>query len=302
MTPTIFPHPFRILSILILVVVATAGLSACKSAPPKASDAAKRYELKGKVVSVDKANHKVTIQHEEIKGYMDGMTMPFTLLDDWVYSDLKPGSRIQATLVVDQGRTWLENPIVTNIADPNLVGKSAETGESPPPGTDTPDFTLVNQDGKKISFAKYRGQPLVVTFIYTRCPLPDYCPLMSSNFQQVLQEVRKNPALKDTTHLLSITVDPEYDKPKVLREYGARYTGSDKPDAFKQWEFATGSPEEIKKVGQFFGLQYWPQENQVIHNLRTAVITPEGKVFKVYSGNEWKPAEVVQDLEKLKSS
>lgn len=295
-----FISSIRTLCFLALAALIGLNLSACKSASPKASDGAKRFELKGKVISADKANHKVTIQHEEIKGYMDGMTMPFTLLDDWVYGDLKPGAQIQATLVVDQGRTWLENPVVTNIADPSLVGKTEETGVEPSAGTETPDFTLVNQDGKKISFNNYRGQALVVTFIYTRCPLPDYCPLMSLNFQQIQQQAQKNAALKDKTHLLSISVDPDYDKPKVLREYGARYTGSNKPEAFKQWEFASGSAEEVKKVAQFFGLNYWPQENQVIHSLRTAIVAPDGKVFKVYRGNEWKPEEVVQDLEKLK--
>src|SRR5215510_1217307 len=131
-------------------------VSACgsKSTPtstsnnPAASSSAQRYEVKGKVVSVDKANHKVTIAHEEIKGYMEAMTMPFTLLDDYVYSDLQPGSQILATLVVDQGRSWLENPVVSN-PDPNAIAKSEESGVEPAAGTETPDFTLVNQDGKK---------------------------------------------------------------------------------------------------------------------------------------------------------
>ncbi len=291
---------FHALCLLTLAALAGFSLTACKSKSPKASDGAKRFELKGKIVSADKANHKVTIQHEEIKGYMDGMTMPFTLLEDWAYGDLKPGALIQATLVVDQGRTWLENPIVTSVADPSLVGKTEETGVEPSAGTDMPDFTLVNQDGKKISLAKYHGQPLVVTFIYTRCPLPDYCPLMSLNFQQIQKEAQTKPELKDKLHLLSISVDPDYDKPKVLREYGARYLGSTKPDAFKQWEFAAGSAEEVKQAAQFFGMNYWPEKGQIIHSLRTAIISPDGKVVKVYRGNDWKPEEVLQDLEKLK--
>ena len=287
--------------VLCLITLAGLNLTACKNSSPKASESAKRYELKGKVVSADKANHKVTIQHEDIKGYMEGMTMPFTLLADWVYPELNPGAQIQATLVVDQGRTWLEDPVITNVVDPNLVGKTEETGVEPSAGTEVPDFTLVNQDGKKISLAKYRGGPLLLTFIYTRCPLPDYCPLMSLNFQQIQNEAQNKPELKDKLHLLSISVDPEYDKPKVLREYGARYLGSSKPDAFKQWEFAAGSAEQVKQVAQFFGLNYWAQGNQIIHSLRTAVISPDGKIVKVYRGNDWKPEDVLQDLEKLKS-
>jgi len=295
-----FIMTFHALCLVMLAALVGLSLTACKSGSPRASEGAKRYELKGKIVSADKASHKVTIQHEEIKGYMDAMTMPFTLLEDWVYPELKPGAQIQATLIVDQGRTWLEQPVITSVADPNLVGKTEETGVEPGVGTEVPDFTLVNQDGKKISLAKYRGQPLLLTFIYTRCPLPDYCPLMSLNFQQILREAQNKPELKDKLHLLSISVDPEYDKPKVLREYGARYAGSSKPDGFKQWEFAAGSAEQVKQVAQFFGLNYWPQENQIIHSLRTAIISPDGKVFKVYRGNEWKPEEVLQDLEKLK--
>ncbi|MGE0884905.1 MAG: SCO family protein [Blastocatellales bacterium] len=280
------------------LMLAALGISACKKTEaPKASDGARRFELKGKVVSADKSNHKVTIEHEEIQGYMDAMTMPFTLLDDWVYSELKPGAKIQATLVVDQGRTWLENPVVSNVADPGLVGK-VETGIEPSTGAEVPDFTLVNQDGRKISFKNYKGQTLLLTFIYTRCPLPDYCPLMSTNFAYINKQLQNNPALKGRTHLLSVTVDPEYDKPKVLREYGASYAGSGKAGAFKQWELATGSADEVKKVAQFFGLNYWTEKDQVIHNLRTVMISADGKIAKVYRGNEWKPEDVLKDLEK----
>jgi len=275
-------------------------VSACGSTSktPEASSSAQRYTVKGKVVSTDKANHKVTIAHEEIKGYMEAMTMPFTLLDDWVYPELKTGAQIQATLVVDQGRSWLENPVVTTVVDPNLVGKTEESGVEPAAGTETPDFTLVNQDGKKINFKQYRDKALVMTFIYTRCPLPDYCPLMTQNFVTINNELQNNPALRDKARLLSVTVDPDYDKPKVLREYGAR-TGANK-DGFKRWEFATGSPQEIKNIAQFFGLNYWQEKDQIIHGLRTAIIAPDGKVVKVYRGNDWKPEDVVKDLEKLK--
>ena len=274
------------------------GLSACKSAPPKASDGAKRFEVKGKVVSADKGEHKVTIAHEEIKDYMEAMTMPFTLLDDWVYSELKPGALIQATLVVDQNRTWLENPVVSNVADPNLVGKEVETSVEPKVGDAVPEFSLTNQDGKKISLKKYAGRTVLLTFIYTRCPMPDQCPLMSTNFAFLNQQLASNAALKDKVSLLSVSVDPEFDKPKVLREYGLKYINSTKPDAFARWDFATGSNDEVKKVGQFFGLNYWPEKDQVIHNLRTVMISADGKVAKTYRGNEWKPDQVLKDLEK----
>jgi protein SCO1/2 len=292
-------NKFLFCSSLIICLIVTACNS--KPKPPEASSGAQRYEVKGKVVSADRAKQKVKIDHEEIKGYMGAMAMEFTLLDDWVYSELVPGALIQATLVVDQGRSWLENPIVTRVADPNLVGQSEDSGVEPSAGAATPDFTLVNQDGRKINFKQYRGKALVLTFIYTRCPLPDYCPLMTQNFTAINRDLQKDPALRDKTHLLSISVDPAYDKPNVLREYGARYLGSDK-DGFKRWEFASGSAQQVKDVAQFFGLNYWPDKDQIIHGLRTAIVSPDGKFFKVYRGNEWKPEDVLKDLEKLNLS
>jgi protein SCO1 len=296
----LFPSPAFVPVIFLLVLQLC--LSACSPKPqaPVASENAKQYELKGKVVSVNKSEHKVTIDHEAIPGYMDKMTMEFSLNDDWVYSELAPGVLIQATLVVDGGKSWLQNPSLTKISDPNQVGKSEANLIGPSAGAEVPDFTLVNQDGKKIHLKQYRGRSLLLTFIYTRCPLPDYCPLMSQNFAQINKDLAGNQSLKDKTHLLSISIDPEYDKPQVLREYGARYLGSNnKSDAFKQWEFASGSAEQVRAVAEFFGLNYWPEKGQVIHGLRTALITPDGKVFKVYRGNDWKPEEVLKEVEKL---
>src|SRR5215510_7328534 len=135
-------------SLLIFGLIVSACSSTSRtpeSKSPEASSAAQRYEVKGKVVSADKANHKVTIAHEEIKGYMEAMTMPFTLLNEDVYSELKPGSQILATLVVDQGRSWIEDPVVSNVVDQNLVSKTEDTGVEPSAGTETPDFALVNQ-------------------------------------------------------------------------------------------------------------------------------------------------------------
>ena len=289
---------FKIVFLTACLTLSAIALSACsKTEAPKASNGAKRFELKGKVVSADKAEHKVTIEHEEIPGYMDAMTMPFTLLDDWVYGELKPGALIQATLVVDQNRTWLESPSVTTV-DPNLVGKEVETSVEPKVGDAVPDFSLTNQDGKKISLKKYAGRTLLLTFVYTRCPMPDQCPLMSTNFALLNQELANNAALKDKVSLLSVSVDPAFDKPKVLRDYGLKYINSTRPDAFARWELATGSNEEVTKVGKFFGLNYWPEKDQVIHNLRTVMISADGKVAKTYRGNDWKPDQVLKDLEK----
>lgn len=276
-----------------LIISALIGLSfasaSCESKPPQPSSSAKKYELKGKVVSVDQPNKKVTIDHQAIEGYMSAMTMPFTLVDEWAFSDLKPGSSIQATLVVDTGRSWIENPVIVS-AGPG-IGK--EVVVEPRPGDEVPDLRLVNQDGRKIRLQQYRGKTLLVTFIYTRCPLPDYCPLMTSNFAEINRALDKNQSLGSKTHLLSITVDPEYDRPQILRAYATRYVGG---STSKRWEFATGTKDDIKTAAEFFGLSYFPEKDQIIHSLRTAIIGPDGKVAKVYRGNEWKPDEVLSGL------
>ncbi|MEP7270504.1 MAG: SCO family protein [Acidobacteriota bacterium] len=279
--------PVLTMCVLLLALL----LVGCGSKPPQPSESAKRFEVRGKVVAVDRPNKKVTIDHQAIVGYMDAMTMPFTLVDDWAFSDLQPGATIQATLVVDTGRTWLENPIITS-AGP-AIGK--EVVVEPRPGDEVPDLRFVTQDGKKIHLQQYRGRTVLLTFIYTRCPLPDYCPLMSSNFAAINNAIEEK-GLAGQVHLLSVSVDPAYDRPGVLRRYALPYTGG---QGFKRWDFVTGTKDEIKAAAEFFGLSYWPEKDQIIHSLRTAIIGPDGKVARVYRGNEWKPEEVLKDLAEI---
>lgn len=257
---------------------------------------AKRYELKGNVMSVEKDKHLVTISHEEVKGFMGAMTMPFMVRDDWVFDQAAPGDQITATLVVDGMESWLENVvIIKSTAEPGVKTSPGAVGANE--GDEFPDFALLDQNNHPIRTGQYKGKTLLLTFIYTRCPVPEYCTLMSNNFSQIDQQLQKKPELYDKTRLLSITIDPDYDTPAVLRSYGASHTGRYGEETFSHWAFATGTKEQILKVTQFFGLQYYPEKDQIIHGLRTAIITPEGKIHKVYRGNEWKPDEVLKDLE-----
>jgi protein SCO1/2 len=294
-------HPtcrLHTVALIVLIGSLAALLAGCRhGASPNASPNAQRYELKGTVVSIDARGETVSIAHQEIAGYMDAMTMAFKPKDRWVLEQAQPGNRIQATLVVDGLRSWLEDVVLTEDAPDSAA---ATTGAAEPQaGAEVPDFALTNQDGKRIALHDYRGRALVLTFIYTRCPLPDYCPLMTNNFAEIVREIKKDAALYNQTRLLSVTVDPDYDTPAVLREYGARYTGESGAAAFNHWQFATGKPDEIKQVAAWFGLQFWPEGGQIIHSLRTAVIAPDGKLVKIYRGNDWRPAEIVADLRGL---
>jgi protein SCO1/2 len=265
------------------------------SCAPQSSGNEQRFDLKGKVYGVEKSIGMVTISHEKIEGYMEAMTMPFKLKDTWAFDVLKPGDRVSATLVVDGERSWIEGiVIVQETADPT----SAPNAVEPVVGGEVPDFALTNQDAKKIRMKDYRGKALLLTFIYTRCPLPDYCPLMTGNFAEIYKALRQEPATYPPTRLLSISVDTEYDKPKVLRRYGLASVGD--AAGFEQWEFAVGTSDEVKKAASYFGLQYWQDKDQIIHSLSTALIGPDGKLVKFYRGNEWKVAEVLTDLKGLK--
>ena len=272
---------------------------------PSASE--KRYDLKGKVVTVEKDKQLVTVAHEDIKDYMPGMTMPFTVGETaaWVFEsphEVVAGDQITATLIVDGAKSWLEDIVITKESSDTT---SPVTGESvgAKPGDEVPDYRLVNQDGKAIRIHDYKGKALLLTFIYTRCQDPDQCTLMSSNFATIDQELQKQPELYQKTHLLSISFDPEYDTPKVLRSYGAAYTGKYSDENFAHWEFASGSADEVKGIAQYFGMRYYQDSSsgkeQVIHSLRTAVIGPDGKIVKVYRGNEWKPDEVLKEIQIL---
>lgn len=254
-----------------------------------------RYELKGKVVMVEREKHLVTVAHEEVKGLMPAMTMPFTVQDDRDLDALVPDADLTATLVIDGTQSWLEDLIIVQrTGTPTTApGMPAEAKA----GDQVPNFELQNQDGKKISLRDYRGKALLLTFIYTRCPLPEYCTLMSNNFAQVDRQLQQDPNLYAKTHLLSISIDPKYDTPQVLRSYGAAHTERYENETFQHWEFASG--EQVKDAAQFFGLRYFADNDQIIHGLRTVIVTPDGKVAKVYTDNTWKPEEAVTELKRV---
>ena len=264
----------------------------------------KRYPIKGIVVSVNKQDHTAAIKHEDIPGYMQSMTMDFKIKNEADLQVMKPGDSITGTLVVDDVSSWIEITAITE-GGSQITPTTAVPGE-PKPGDEIPDFTLMNQDDKPIRLSQYKGKALALTFVYTRCPQPDQCTLMSNNFAAIDKDLQQQPDAYAKTHLLTVSFDPEYDTPKVMRSYGASHTGRYSDEKFDHWEFATGSADEVRRMAEYFGLRYFKDsssgEDQVIHSLRTAVIDRNGKLVKLYRGNEWKPAEITDDLKALASN
>ena len=281
-------------TIVVLLIMCVCFAMSCRR-----SGNEKRYDFKGKVMAVEPEKHSVTVSHEEIKGYMPAMTMPFTVRNESDLQILAKDDEITATLVVDGSHSWLEDLIIAR--------QSASTATIPgvtmaKEGDEVPNFTLRNQDNREIRIQNYRGRTLLLTFIYTRCPVPDYCTLMSNNFAQIDRALSQDPGLYAKTHLLSISIDPAYDTPQVLRSYGAAHTERYQNETFAHWEFAGGTTEQVKKIAEYFGLTYFPEKDQIIHALRTVIIKPDGKVGKIYNGNEWKPDEVVDEIRKNQST
>jgi protein SCO1/2 len=290
----------RNLTLLLIVVVL---LSSCQKATTNSAspDTAKRYALKGTVVSVNREKKTAKIDHEAVEGYMDAMTMEFPIHEDWVWDDLTPGSEIRAELVVDSSAKdpyWLEK--IGIVAAP-------KPGQPAPPidekfaqiGKEIPDFQLTNQDGKRISTRDFRGKVLAITFIYAQCPLPDYCIKMSTNFSDAANRIMAEPTAKDKFRLLSISFDPARDTPEKLKSYGLGYLGKDAKPDFSVWQLAVGSDKEVRAIADFFGLRYETDQNdktQINHSLRTAVIAPDGKVTKIFPGNEWTVNDLLREM------
>jgi protein SCO1 len=255
---------------------------------------ARRYHLKGKVVQVDKAQQHLVIDHEEIPGFMGAMTMPYPVADAGTLEQVSPGDQITADVVVSQNQIRLENVVVVKKSD----GKSTPPGAHLQPSEQgpAPDFALVNQDGKRIHLRQYRGKSALLTFIYTRCPLPDYCPLMTHNFAGIEKELRNSPELYRKTHLLSISFDSQYDTPAVLRNYAKAFVTERGASTFEHWEFATVPAAEKSEVTKYFDVFVTEEQGQITHSLSTAILSPDGRVYKSYSGNDWRPADVLADL------
>jgi protein SCO1 len=280
-----------------LIIIFLLTLIACTR--HSSQPAAQRYPFKGKVVSIDTQSQSAIIDGEAISGFMDAMAMDYKIKPASTLSQLAVGDSITADVVVVQPDTksdnaapdyWLENVKVTTHA----AGTPTSSVHTPAPGEDVPDFSLTNQSGKQISLRQYRGKVLFVTFIYTRCPFPDFCPRVSNNFAEIYKQLGTNSSLAGA-HLLSISFDPEHDTPSVLRDYAFSVAHTHDPSLFSRWEFAAPRSVDLPKIADFFALAVTPKEGLLIHNLSTTVIGPDGKIVTWYHGGDWQVSDLIRD-------
>jgi protein SCO1/2 len=296
----------RLLASPLLALIVLVSCHSAHQPPAQPSTAAnyKIYHLRGKVVSTDAARGEVTLDHEAIPGFMEAMTMPYKLKDASILSELRPGDVITADVLVspDPDADYLLDHIVV-VAQAKPDYKPGVSYHVPAPGDTVPDFKLRNQDGRPIHLGQFKGKALVVTFIYTRCPSPDFCPRVTRNFAALEKQLAANPALFAKTHLICISFDPEHDTPERLRAYGATYIGSDAKSAFTHWEFAVPEKSVLAEMASFFDLGMTSEADSTItHTLSTTLIGPDGKVARFYPGNEWTPEQVLVGLKQLAAS
>jgi protein SCO1 len=285
---------------VLAVVLFVAGCHRSGTTGPATAQKAgtKQYPIRGIVVTSDAKTGAVTVDTDAIPGYMEAMTMPYTLAQPNVASELHPGDTITATLTVSANDDVLDDIVVVGQAKPDY--KPAVTYNDLEPGEAIPDFAFRNQDGRTIRLMQFKGKVVLLTFIYTRCPLPNFCVRMSRNFAEIDKQLQKDPALLKKTHLVSVSFDPKYDTPQVLRSYGGAYTGNYTQETFAHWDFAAPTEKELSQVLQFFDVGATPEADHTItHSLSTVVIAPDGKLYKWYPGNEWTVDQVMADVRKL---
>ncbi len=274
--------------------------------PPEAA-AITTYPLIGEVRSVNAEQGLVTIRHKEIPGFMGAMTMPFTIKDKQLLEDVRVGDEVEGKLEVRREAGEVEDYelkglVVTRPAlgpgvSLKLSGENATLGPAPKvlqPGDEVPDFAMTTQDGKTLRLSDLRGKVVALTFIYTRCPLPDFCPKMDRKFAELTEKVGAVPKRAEAIRLLSVSFDPEHDTPEILAKH-AKSQGASPP----LWTFAVASHPELSKVAGPLGLAYGPAKNEVIHNLSVAVIGPDGRLVQLETGTaarEWQPSNLLKTL------
>ncbi len=265
------------------------------------ADGIQTYKLTGVVRRVDPASGLVTISHDAIPDFMEAMTMPFTLKDHSLLDEVRVGDGVEGSLRVERAGGEVKDYELTDLvvarpapAAPLKLDLSGLTSPALKPGDLVPDFAMTGQDGKAFRLSDLRGNVVALTFIYTRCPLPDFCPRLDTKFSEASQRAEVTPEKAARLRFLSISFDPEHDTPAVLSQH-AKARGARPP----LWSFAVASHDELAKVAAPLGLQYGPGKAEVIHNLVIAVIGPDGRLVRkevASAAREWATADLIRTM------
>lgn len=260
--------------------------------------AERQYTLQGQILTIAPDRKEALIKHEDIKGLMPAMTMAYKVRDAKLFEGIAPGDLINATLVIVENDAYLSSVRKVGSAplpQPEQAPSSKPGFAALRPGDPVPDASFVDQDGRPREFASFKGSTVVLTFIYTRCPMPNFCPLMDRNFATIQKRVKQSAPLRGHVQLVSVSFDPITDTPPVLKKH-ARSLDADPA----MWTFLTGKRDDIDSFAASFGVEIFRSLDNpldITHTLRTAIVGPDGKVRKIFMGNEWTPDQVLAALQ-----
>lgn len=259
----------------------------------------RHYHLHGQLLAKDQATERVTVASDDIPGFMPAMTMSYAVRDRPGLEQVQPGDRIAADVVVRNNSSWLEHVTIIDRSKRGAV--SVTQPHALVPGEQVPDVPLSNQDGRIVHLSDFRGKAVLLTFIYTRCPFPTFCPLITNQFAKIHQALAQAPAIYPKTQLVSVSLDPAYDTPPVLRQYGLEYLHGD-ASGFAEWSFVSTSPSGLQKLAAAFGLVYYKENNQITHSMDTILLSPYGTVKQTWPGNDWTLSQVIAAIKNAAAS
>jgi protein SCO1/2 len=273
----------------IVVATLTAGAGCRQPAETR------HHPISGQVVAVDASRAEIVLRHDEIPGFMPAMTMPFKVDDESLLRGRVPGDLVRGTLVVRETSAHLAELTKVGFRPLEPEARAGEARDSTlRAGALVPDATLTDQSARRRRLSEWRGRVAALTFIFTRCPLPEFCPAMDRRFREVQARVKADAALRDHVVLLSISFDPDFDTPVVLSAHAARL-GAD-PSV---WLFLTGAKRDVEDLGRSFGLEVIREDDGVAgltHNLRTVVIDPAGRLVSIRHGADWTAEQLLADM------
>jgi protein SCO1/2 len=247
------------------------------------SSGTREFAVKGVVKKVEPENGRLIIAHEAIPGFMDAMTMPFRVKDPTVLATIQAGDSVSFRLSVTADQSWIDNVVKIRALTPRLTATDRELAEVAPPAVASHprhpllNYAFTNELGEPVRLGDFRGQVLAMTFFFSRCPIPDYCPRLMKNFQEASRKLRDTPSAPTNYHFLAVTFDPEFDTPARLKAYAEGFSY----DA-NHWSFLTGPSNKVAELARLSDVKYRRDGVFFNHDLRTLIIDGAGRLRMIF--------------------
>ena len=281
-------------TIFLAALIATSLVFAgCSNAKDDNANQTKSFTVLGYIEKIEMDGSRLVIDHDEMPDYMPAMIMPFTVKDPAESHDLSPGDQIRFTYIAEPTRSWIEGIEKTGLKRETKIKDDKDFSSSIlKPHDFLPNYTFLDQENREVHLSDYRGQPVAFTFVFTRCPVPEYCPAMMRNFGKVDEMLGEDPSAPDSWQLLTISFDPEYDTPEVMKQYGQAFGKQS-----ENWSLLTSATlEPIEGIAKNVGLKFGKKDGSYLHNLRTVVLDSDGRITKIFTDETWSPDELVQEI------